>query len=169
MINALKLAHKKLAEVKMVVNGAGAAAIAVTKFLLSAGAKDIILCDSKGMVYEGRPENMNSAKEEMAQITNRGKLRGTLAEALVGADVFLGLSGPNLVNRDMVKKMAPDPIIFAMANPTPEILPEEAKAGGARIIATGRSDFPNQVTIAWASRPSLKEPSKYEPKRSMKR
>ena len=145
MINALKLAHKKIAEVKMVVNGAGAAAIAVTKFLLSAGAKDIILCDSKGMVYEGRPENMNSAKQEMAQITNRGKLRGTLAEALVGADVFLGLSGPNLVNRDMVKKMAPDPIIFAMANPTPEILPEEAKAGGARIIATGRSDFPNQV------------------------
>ncbi len=145
MINALKLAHKKIEEVKMIVNGAGAAAIAVTKFLLSAGAQDIILCDSKGMVYEGRPENMNSAKEEMAKITNRRKLRGTLADALVGADVFLGLSGPNLVNRDMVRTMAPDPIIFAMANPTPEILPEEAKAGGARIIATGRSDFPNQV------------------------
>lgn len=145
MINALKLAHKKIEEVKMIVNGAGAAAIAVTKFLLSAGAQDIILCDSKGMVYEGRPENMNSAKEEMAKITNRSKLRGTLADALVGADVFLGLSGPNLVNRDMVRTMAPDPIIFAMANPTPEILPEEAKAGGARIIATGRSDFPNQV------------------------
>ncbi|MDD4895893.1 MAG: NAD-dependent malic enzyme [Atribacterota bacterium] len=145
MINALKLAHKKIAEVKMVVNGAGAAAIAVTKFLLSAGAQDIILCDSKGMVYEGRPENMNSAKEEMAQITNKSKLRGTLAEALFGADVFIGLSGPNLLNKDMVRQMAPDPIIFAMANPTPEILPEEAKAGGARIIATGRSDFPNQV------------------------
>jgi len=145
LINALKLAEKKMEEVRIVVNGAGAAAIAVTKFLLSAGAQHIILCDSKGIVYEGRTENMNSAKEEIAKITNRGKLRGNLADALVGADVFLGLSGPNLVNRDMVKTMASDPIIFAMANPIPEILPEEAKAGGARIIATGRSDFPNQV------------------------
>ncbi len=145
LINALKLADKKMEEVRIVVNGAGAAAIAVTKFLLSAGAQHIMLCDSKGIVYEGRSENMNSAKEEIAKITNRGKLRGNLADALVGADVFLGLSGPNLVNRDMVKTMASDPIIFAMANPIPEILPEEAKAGGARIIATGRSDFPNQV------------------------
>jgi len=145
LINALKLADKKMEEVRIVVNGAGAAAIAVTKFLLSAGAQHIMLCDSKGIVYEGRTENMNIAKEEMAKITNRKKLRGSLADALVGADVFLGLSGPNLVNRDMVKTMASDPIIFAMANPIPEILPEEAKAGGARIIATGRSDFPNQV------------------------
>lgn len=145
LINALKLAHKKIEEVKIVVNGAGAAAIAVTKFLLSAGAQHIILCDSKGIVYEGRTENMNSAKEEIAKITNRSKLQGKLADALVDADVFLGLSGPNLVNKDMVKTMASDPIIFAMANPIPEILPEEAKAGGARIIATGRSDFPNQV------------------------
>ncbi len=145
MINALKLAHKKMEEVKFVVNGAGSAAIAVSKFLLSAGAKNLILCDSRGIVYEGRTENMNSAKEEMARITNKEKVKGKLSDALVGADVFLGLSGPNLVTRDMVRTMAKDPIIFAMANPTPEILPDEAKAGGARIIATGRSDFPNQV------------------------
>ncbi len=145
VINALKLAEKKIENVKMVVNGAGAASIAVAKFLLSAGARNIVLLDSKGIVYEGRTENMNSAKEEIARITNRNKEKGNLADALTGADVFLGLSGPNLVNKDMVKKMASDPIIFAMANPTPEILPDEAKAGGARIIATGRSDFPNQV------------------------
>lgn len=145
LINALKVTHKKIDEVKIVVNGAGAASIAVTKFLLSAGAKDVTLCDSKGMIYEGRTENMNSAKEEIAKLTNLTKQKGSLSDALVGADVFLGLSGPNLVNREMVRTMAHDPIIFAMANPTPEILPDEAKAGGARIIATGRSDFPNQV------------------------
>ncbi|HOR42987.1 MAG TPA: malic enzyme-like NAD(P)-binding protein [Atribacterota bacterium] len=145
LINALKVAKKKIDEVKIVVNGAGAASIAVTKFLLSAGAKDVTLCDSKGMIYEGRTENMNSAKEEIAKLTNLTKQKGSLSDALVGADVFLGLSGPNLVNREMVRTMAQDPIIFAMANPTPEILPDEAKAGGARIIATGRSDFPNQV------------------------
>ncbi|HPK86967.1 MAG TPA: malic enzyme-like NAD(P)-binding protein [Atribacterota bacterium] len=145
LINALKVAKKKIDEVKIVVNGAGAASIAVTKFLLSAGAKDVTLCDSKGMIYEGRAENMNSAKEEIAKLTNLTKQKGSLSDALVGADVFLGLSGPNLVNREMVRTMAQDPIIFAMANPTPEILPDEAKAGGARIIATGRSDFPNQV------------------------
>lgn len=145
LINALKVAKKKIDEVKIVVNGAGAASIAVTRFLLSAGAKDVTLCDSKGMIYEGRAENMNSAKEEIAKLTNLTKQKGSLSDALVGADVFLGLSGPNLVNREMVRTMAQDPIIFAMANPTPEILPDEAKAGGARIIATGRSDFPNQV------------------------
>ncbi len=145
LINALKLADKKIGDVKIVVNGAGAASIAVSKFLLSAGAQNILLCDSKGIIYEGRTENMNSAKEEIAKATNRDKDSGNLSHALTGADVFLGLSGPNLVDRDMVKKMAHDPIIFAMANPTPEILPDEAKAGGARIIATGRSDFPNQV------------------------
>lgn len=145
LINALKLARKRIEEVKIVVNGAGAAAIAVTKFLLSAGAQNAILCDSKGIIYEGRKENMNSVKEEMAKITNKNKIKGKLADALVGADVFLGLSGPNLVNGNMVKAMANDPIIFAMANPTPEILPDEARAAGARIIATGRSDYPNQV------------------------
>jgi malate dehydrogenase (oxaloacetate-decarboxylating) len=145
LINALKLVNKKMDEVEIVVNGAGAASIAVAKFLLSAGAQNIILCDSKGIVYEGRTENMNSAKEEMAKITNKGKKKGILADALVKADVFLGLSGPKLVTSDMVRQMAHDPIIIAMANPVPEILPDEAKAGGARIIATGRSDFPNQV------------------------
>ncbi len=145
VINAVKLANKKMEEVKMVVNGAGAASIAVAKFLLSAGAQNIILCDSKGIVYEGRTENMNSAKEEMAELTNKDKAKGNLADALVGADVFLGLSGPNLVTSEMVKRMAHDPIVIAMANPIPEIYPDEARAGGARIIATGRSDFPNQV------------------------
>ncbi|GAB4114162.1 MAG: malate dehydrogenase [Candidatus Caldatribacteriota bacterium] len=145
LLNALKLAKKNKEEVKIVVNGAGASAIAVTKFLLSAGFQNAILCDSKGIIYEGRKENMNSVKEEMAKITNKNKIKGKLADALVGADVFIGLSGPNLVNRDMVKAMANDPVIFAMANPTPEILPDEARAAGARIIATGRSDFPNQV------------------------
>ena len=145
LINALKLVNKKMEEVEIVVNGAGAASIAVAKFLLSAGAQNITLCDSKGMVYEGRAENMNSAKEEMAKITNKAKKKGILADALVDTDVFLGLSGPKLVTSDMVKRMADDPIIIAMANPVPEILPDEARAGGARIIATGRSDFPNQV------------------------
>ena len=145
LINALKLVNKKMDEVEIVVNGAGAASIAVAKFLLSAGAQNITLCDSKGIVYEGRTENMNSAKEEMAKITNKGKKKGILADALVKADVFLGLSGPKLVTSDMVRQMAHDPIIVAMANPVPEILPDEARAGGARIIATGRSDFPNQV------------------------
>jgi malate dehydrogenase (oxaloacetate-decarboxylating) len=145
LINALKLVNKKMDEVEIVVNGAGAASIAVAKFLLSAGAQNITLCDSKGIVYEGRTENMNSAKEEMAKITNKAKKKGILADALVKADVFLGLSGPKLVTSDMVKTMADDPVIIAMANPVPEILPDEARAGGARIIATGRSDFPNQV------------------------
>ena len=145
LLNALKLVNKKLEDAKIVVNGAGSASIAVAKFIMSAGAQNVILCDSKGAIYEGRENNMNSAKEEMAKITNKGKVKGSLADALVDADVFLGLSAPNVVNRDMVKTMADDPIIFAMANPTPEILPDEAKAGGARIIATGRSDFPNQV------------------------
>jgi len=145
MINALKIANKKIEDVKMVVNGAGAAAIAVSKFIMSAGAQNIILCDSKGIIFEGRTFNMNSTKEEMAKITNKSRKQGNLADALVDADVFLGLSGPNLVSKEMVSSMAKDPIIFAMANPTPEILPDEARAGGARIIATGRSDFPNQV------------------------
>ncbi len=132
-------------KIKIAVNGAGAAAIAVLKFLMSAGIKNAILCDSKGIIYEGRKENMNPAKEEMAKITNKDKIKGTLADAIKGADVFLGLSVAGALSKEMVKTMASDPIIFAMANPTPEIMPDEAKKAGARIIATGRSDFPNQV------------------------
>ena len=145
LINALKVVNKKIEEVKIVVNGAGASAIAVSKFLLSAGAQHIVLCDSKGIIYEGRQENMNPVKEEMAKVTNRDKIKGKLADAFVDSDVFIGLSGPNLVTKEMVASMADDSIVFAMANPTPEIMPDEAKKAGVRIMATGRSDFPNQV------------------------
>jgi len=145
LINALKIVGKRIDEIKITVNGAGAAAIAVTKFLLSAGVKNAILCDSKGIIYEGRKENMNPVKEEMAKITNRGMLKGTLADAIKGADVFLGMSVAGALKPEMVKTMASDSIIFAMANPIPEIMPDEAKKAGARIVATGRSDFPNQV------------------------
>ena len=143
--NAIKLVGKKMEDLKVVVNGAGAAAISITKLIISAGVKDVTLCDTKGAVYEGRPIGMNPIKEEMASITNLDKKQGTLADMLVDADVFIGVSAPGTVTADMVRSMADDAIIFACANPTPEIFPEEAKAGGARIIATGRSDFPNQV------------------------
>ena len=142
--NALKLVGKKIDEIKVVVNGAGAAAISITKLLISAGVKNAVLCDRKGAIYEGRAEGMNPMKEEMAKITNLDKKAGTLADMLVGADVFIGVSAPGMVTTEMVKTMAKDAIIFACANPTPEIFPDEAKAGGARVIATGRSDFPNQ-------------------------
>ena len=145
LINALKVVGKDLDKVKVVVNGAGASAIAVLKFIMSAGVKHAILCDSKGIIYEGRKENMNPVKEEMAKITNQDKMKGTLADAIVGADVFLGLSVAGALKPEMVKTMASDSIIFAMANPTPEIMPDVAKAAGARIVCTGRSDFPNQV------------------------
>jgi len=145
LLNALKIVGKDIDKIKVVVNGAGAAAIAVLKFLMSAGVKNAILCDSKGIIYEGRKENMNWIKEEMAQITNKEKIKGTLSDAIVGADVFLGLSVAGALSKDMVRSMASDPIVFAMANPTPEIMPAEAKEAGARIVATGRSDFPNQV------------------------
>ena len=145
LINALKVVGKDLDNIKVVVNGAGASAIAVLKFIMSAGVKNAILCDSKGTIYEGRKENMNSVKEEMAKITNKEKIKGTLADAIKGADVFLGLSVAGAPKSEMVKTMASDSIVFAMANPTPEIMPDEAKAAGARIVATGRSDFPNQV------------------------
>lgn len=145
LINALKLVGKDLDNIKVVVNGAGASAIAVLKFIMSAGVKNAILCDSKGTIYEGRKENMNPVKEEMAKITNKDKIKGTLADAIKGADVFLGLSVAGALKPEMVKTMASDSIIFAMANPTPEIMPDVAKAAGARIVATGRSDFPNQV------------------------
>ena len=145
LINAIKVVGKKIDQIKLVVNGAGASAIAVTKFLLSAGIKNAILCDSKGIIYKGRKENMNPVKEEMANITNREMIKGSLADAIVGADVFIGLSVGGALKLEMVKIMASDSIVFAMANPIPEIMPDEAKAAGACIVATGRSDFPNQV------------------------
>ena len=145
MISALKLVGKKASEVKVIVNGAGAAGIAVTKLLMTVGVKDAILCDSKGAIYEGRPFGMNPYKNEIAAVTNRGKLQGELADVIRGADVFIGLSVAGCVTREMVASMAKDAIIFAMANPVPEIMPDEAKAAGAKVCATGRSDFPNQI------------------------
>jgi len=145
LMNALKVVGKKLDEIKLVVNGAGAAAIAITKLLVSAGLKNVILCDRKGAIYEGRPENMNPVKEEIAKLTNRGMEKGTLAEVIKGADAFIGVSAPNMLTTKIVATMAKDAIIFACANPTPEIFPEDAKAGGAKVVATGRSDYPNQV------------------------
>ena len=145
LINALKLVNKKMEEIKIVFNGAGAAAVAIAKFLISAGAKDMIICDSKGIIYKGRKENMNSAKEEMAKVTNQNHIKGSLSDAIVDADVFIGVSAAGALTVEMAKKMASDAIIFAMANPTPEIMPDEAKEAGIRIMATGRSDFPNQV------------------------
>ena len=145
LINALKLVGKKKDEIRVVTSGAGAAATAITKLLLSYGVKDVIMCDRSGAIYEGRPDHMNPAKEEMAKLTNREKRSGSLADVLVGADVFIGVSAPGTVTTEMVKSMAKDAIIFACANPTPEIFPDEAKAGGARVISTGRSDFPNQI------------------------
>ncbi|MBQ3663856.1 MAG: NAD-dependent malic enzyme [Clostridia bacterium] len=143
--NALKVVHKKLDEVKIVMNGAGAAAIAIAKLLLSAGAKDVTLCDRTGLIYKGREKGMNWIKEEMAEVTNLRGMQGTLADALVGADVFIGVSAPGAVTQDMVRTMNRDAIIFACANPTPEIFPDDAKAAGAAVISTGRSDFPNQI------------------------
>ena len=145
LMNALKVVNKKMDQVKVVMNGAGAAAIAIAKLLMSSGVKHVVLCDRKGAIYEGRPEGMNPIKEEMAKVTNLEKKSGSLADMLVGADVFIGVSAPGAVTTEMVKTMNKDAIIFACANPTPEIFPDEAKAGGAAVIATGRSDFPNQV------------------------
>lgn len=145
LINALKVVNKKLNEVKIVVNGAGAAGMAIVKILMSAGLQNVIMCDTKGMIYEGRPTGMNKYKEEIAKRTNRGLLKGPLADALKGADVFVGVSVAGAVTSEMVQSMAKDPIVFAQANPVPEILPEDAKAAGAIVVGTGRSDYPNQV------------------------
>ena len=145
LTNALKVVGKQLDEVRIVMNGAGAAAIAIAKLLLAAGAKDVTLCDRSGAIYEGRESGMNPVKEEMARVTNREKRQGSLADMLVGADVFIGVSAPGAVTTEMVKTMNKDAVIFACANPTPEIFPDEARAGGAAVIATGRSDFPNQI------------------------
>ena len=145
LTNALKVVGKKMDEIKVVMNGAGAAAIAISKLLLSAGVKDLTLCDRNGAVYEGRGKGMNPIKEEMAKVTNLGKKAGTLADMLVGVDVFIGVSAPGSVTTEMVKTMNRDAIIFACANPTPEIFPDDAKAGGAAVVSTGRSDYPNQI------------------------
>ena len=144
LTNALKVVGKKKEDVKVVTSGAGAAAIAITKLLLSAGFRDITMCDRKGAIYKGR-EGLNWIKTEMAEVTNLSRKAGTLADMLVGADVFIGVSAPNTVTTEMVKTMNKDAIIFACANPTPEIFPNAAKAGGARVISTGRSDYPNQI------------------------
>ena len=144
LTNALKVVGKKKEEVKIVTSGAGAAAIAIVKLLLSAGFQNITMCDRKGAIYEGR-EGLNWIKEEMAQATNLDKKAGTLADMLVGADVFIGVSAPGMVTKEMVAAMNKDAIIFACANPTPEIFPDEAKAGGAKVVSTGRSDYPNQI------------------------
>ena len=144
LTNALKVVGKKREDVKIVTSGAGAAAISITKLLLSAGFINIVMTDRSGAIYEGR-ENLSWIKQEMALVTNRQKETGKLADVIRGADVFIGVSAPGTVTTEMVKTMAPNPIIFACANPTPEIMPEEAKAGGAAVIATGRSDFPNQI------------------------
>ncbi len=145
LVNALKLVGKTMNEIKVVANGAGAAGIAIMKLLYTYGVRDIIMCDTKGAIYEGRPFGMNDIKNEIAKYTNRNQETGSLADALKGADVFIGVSVAGALTGEMIQTMNEDPIIFAMANPTPEIMPEEAKKAGAKVIGTGRSDFPNQV------------------------
>ena len=145
LTNALKVVGKKKEDVRIVTSGAGAAAIAITKILLTAGYRDIIMTDRCGIIYKGRPEGMNWIKEEMAEVTNLGGMQGSLADAMKGADIFIGVSAPGLVTKEMVASMNEGAIIFACANPTPEIFPEDAKAAGAAVVSTGRSDFPNQI------------------------
>ena len=145
LTNALKVVGKQPGDVRVVINGAGAAAISITKLLLSAGFRDVTLCDRSGIIYAGRPTGMNWIKEEMAQVTNPAGRTGSLADALVGADVFIGVSAPGVVTTEMVRTMNPGAILFACANPTPEIFPDDARAGGAAVVATGRSDYPNQI------------------------
>lgn len=144
MINAMKLTGRKLEDQEVVVSGAGAAGVAVTKLLMSMGLRNVILCDSKGAIYEGR-EGLNPFKQQMAAISNREMKKGSLADVIKGADVFIGVSAPGIVSEDMVRSMNPDPIIFAMSNPVPEIMPDLAKKAGASVVGTGRSDFPNQI------------------------
>jgi len=145
LTNALKVVGKTKEAVRVVINGAGAAATSICRLLLSAGFYDVTMCDSRGVIYDGRTEGMNWAKEEMAKVTNPRRVQGKLADAVAGADVFIGVSAPGVLTGEMVKTMAPDAIVFACANPTPEILPDEAKAAGARVVSTGRSDYPNQI------------------------
>jgi malate dehydrogenase (oxaloacetate-decarboxylating) len=145
LLNALKIVGKKLPDIKIVLNGAGAAGTAICKFLMSAGAKNVILCDRNGAIYKGRGAGMNPSKEELANTTNPAQEKGSLADVIKGADVFMGVSAPGTVTGDMVKTMAKGSVLFALANPSPEIFPDAAKAAGASVVATGRSDFPNQV------------------------
>ncbi|SFG09101.1 malate dehydrogenase (oxaloacetate-decarboxylating) [Halobacillus alkaliphilus] len=145
LMNALKVTGKSFSDIKVVANGAGAAGIAIIKLLYHFGVRDIIMCDSKGAIFEGRDYGMNDVKDEIAKITNKDRLEGKLSEVMEGADVFIGVSVGGLLSKEMVSRMNDDSIIFAMANPEPEIMPEDAKAAGARVIGTGRSDFPNQV------------------------
>lgn len=145
LINALKVVGKQMNEIRVVANGAGAAGIAIIKLLLSMGVRDVIMCDSRGAIYEGRPFGMNPVKEQVARVTNRDKIEGELADVMKGADVFVGVSVAGAVTTDMIRSMNPDPIIFAMANPVPEIMPEQAILAGAKVVGTGRSDYPNQV------------------------
>ncbi len=145
LMNALNVVGKRMEDVNIVISGAGAAGMSIAKLLLACGAENIAMTDTTGLIHEGRKENMNHAKEDIAKKTNRKKVKGTVADALKGADVLIGVSGPNTVTREMISSMNKDAIVFAMANPVPEIMPDEAKAGGARIMATGRSDFPNQI------------------------
>ncbi|OLN29589.1 NAD(P)-dependent malic enzyme [Desulfosporosinus metallidurans] len=145
MINALKIVGKSIESIRVITNGAGAAGVAIIKLLMSMGVKDVIMCDTKGTIYAGRPVGMNKTKDEIAKVTNPQMLVGSLADAMAGADVFIGVSVANTVTPEMVKSMAQDPIIFAMANPTPEIMPELAKEAGAKVVGTGRSDMPNQI------------------------
>lgn len=144
MINSCKLTNRNLEDLTVVINGAGAAGVAIVKLLFKAGVKEVMMCDSKGIIHEGRA-NLNSVKQEISKLTNCNQRTGNLEDAVKGADIFIGVSAPGVLTQEMVKTMAPKPIIFAMANPIPEIMPEEAKAAGAHIVATGRSDFPNQV------------------------
>jgi malate dehydrogenase (oxaloacetate-decarboxylating) len=145
LVNALKIVNKNMADIKVVLNGAGAAGIAILKLLYRFGVRQIIMCDTKGSIYEGRPNGMNSVKNEVAKYTNKDKIQGSLKEVLEGADVFIGVSVKGAVTQEMVRSMNENPIIFAMANPDPEIMPEDAKEAGALVIGTGRSDYPNQV------------------------
>ncbi len=145
LTNALRVVGKKKEEIRVVMNGAGAAAISIARLLLKDGIKDITLCDRHGAIYEGRSEGMNAVKEEMAKVTNPDKKAGSLSDMLAGADVFIGVSAPGMVTTEMVRTMKKDAIVFACANPTPEIFPDDAKAGGARVVSTGRSDYPNQI------------------------
>ena len=144
LINALRIVGKDINNISVVINGAGAAGIAIAKLLISSGLSDVVLCDRTGVIYKGR-ENLNTIKSEIAEITNKKMVKGSLADALVGADVFIGVSAANTVTPDMIRTMAPDPIVFACANPIPEIMPDEALKAGAKVVATGRSDFPNQI------------------------
>ena len=144
LINATKIIGKNLGECKAVINGSGAAGTAIAKLLMTLGLKDVILCDRTGAIYEGR-EKLNPSKAEIAKVTNRGMVKGGLKDAIVGTDIFIGVSAPGVLTEDMIKTMHKDPIVRAMANPTPEIMPDEAKAAGAKIVGTGRSDFPNQI------------------------